>query len=520
MPSRRNRRFVQHLFDGGWASDLGPNAGGLRPDRDGNVRVPFLIEAEDLLFELNGGVRKAPGTAKLNASQISGAPTIAGLFDYWRMGTGGTSVQKRVIHAGTVIYKDDADGTWDSLATGLTDGAVPNYSTFDDLLIIASDSSDVPRSWDQTTFQNLAGSPPNFAFSVKHKNFHFAAGVDANPSRLYYSGQLDPESWTGGTSGNIDIDPDDGDRITGLISWKNELWVFKGPNKGSIHRITGSSNSDWARTTFIEGVGAAWQNSIFRLGDDIGFLWTDGSVRTLRATDAFGDYRERSLSWPIQTHIDAHLNFAQLRRIQVTPGPAGTRIYFSVATDSSATNNEIWALDVRFDPPRWSRVRLVAPAIALVYESNVPTVMVGGTDGYVRTWDQAARSNDGTGWSFRATTPFLDYGNPHQMKTLATVALGTRVRTAGDITFGWARDNAVEQTQAIGMSDTAGVALDTFLLDTDSLAGSLFLNRYADLPTSGEFRSVQYSFRNAVDSQDVEMHDFSIGMERGAESLE
>ena len=79
---------------------------------------------------------------------------------------------------------------------------------------------------------------------------------------------------------HLDIDPGDGDRITGLVSHKNELWVFKGPHKGSIHRITGTSNSDWARTTFIEGVGAVWQNSIFRFGDDIGFLWSDGSPRT------------------------------------------------------------------------------------------------------------------------------------------------------------------------------------------------------------------------------------------------
>ena len=96
--------------------------------------------------------------------------------------------------------------------------------------------------------------------------------------------------------------------------------------------------------------------------------------------------------------------------------------------------------------------------------------------------------------------------------------VGTGGRPPGGIAFGWGRDVKVEQTRTVAR--TAGVLLDTFGLDTDTLVGSLFLNRYADLPDGGEFRSVQYSFRNSVNEQDVEMHDFSISMEKGAEVLE
>jgi len=71
-----------------------------------------------------------------------------------------------------VCLADTDDGSFvTSLATGLTSGSVPCYATFNDLLIYSSDSSvDVPRSWDQTTSQNLAGSPPRFSFSCFHKN--------------------------------------------------------------------------------------------------------------------------------------------------------------------------------------------------------------------------------------------------------------------------------------------------------------------------------------------------------------
>ena len=62
--------------------------------------------------------------------------------------------------------------------------------------------------------------------------------------------------------------------------------------------------------------------------------------------------------------------------------------------------------------------------------------------------------------------------------------------------------------------------MGSFTLDTNVLTGALFFNNYADLPEGGEFRSVQYSFRNSVNNEDVEMHDFSVGMEKGAEVLE
>ena len=48
---------------------------------------------------------------------------MAGIHDYWRAGSGALT-QKRVIVSGTAIYKDDADGVWDSIGTGF-EGYVP-----------------------------------------------------------------------------------------------------------------------------------------------------------------------------------------------------------------------------------------------------------------------------------------------------------------------------------------------------------------------------------------------------------
>ena len=64
------------------------------------------------------------------------------------------------MHAGTNIYQDAGSGTFSSLFSGMTSGAIPQYSTFKDLMITGNDSTaDVPKSWDGSTAQNLAGTP-------------------------------------------------------------------------------------------------------------------------------------------------------------------------------------------------------------------------------------------------------------------------------------------------------------------------------------------------------------------------
>ena len=351
------RITVHHIFDGGWATDFGQTVVGAAPDDAGQIKIPWLLKAEDVLFELNGGPHKTPGAAKINSSALESGAAIKGIYDYWIQGTSGSPSQKRVVFVNDEIYADNADGSFSSLKSGLKVGAVANMSQFDDILILANDSSDdVPMSWDGTTFQNLAGTPPNFAFSVKHKNFHFAAGVDSAPSTLYYSATLNPEDWVGAGSGNIAIDPDDGDRITGIISFRNELWVFKGPYKGSIHRITGTSGDDWARTTFIEGVGAVWQNSISPVRDDIAFMWSDGSVRTLKSTEQFGDYTMASLSVPIQGWLEANLTWSRLRHAYLQVGPDGEKLFLSIPVEGSANNTNILVADTRFSSVRWSRL--------------------------------------------------------------------------------------------------------------------------------------------------------------------
>ena len=347
------RISLRHVFDGGWSTDFGPTVD-LSPDNSGRIVIPFLVDAENVFFELDGGPHKIGGASKLNSTTIESGAVLTGVYDYWRQGTTGLPVRRRVVHAGTKVLSDADDAVFSTtLFTGLTSGAVPNYSTFDDLLIISSDSTvDVPRSWNQTTAQNLAGSPPRFSFSTPHKGRQFAAGVYTNPSTLYYSAAFDPEDWTGSGSGSIRIDPDDGDMITGIASYKGELVIFKGPNKGSIHRLSGSSGADFSVIPFVRGLGCAWQNTIFQFKDDLGFVSQYGSVHSLKATSAFGDFNDAALSRAINSWLFEHVNYNRIRYIQAANDSLSGQVLFTMSVDSSATNNAILMMDYRNWPDR------------------------------------------------------------------------------------------------------------------------------------------------------------------------
>ena len=524
---------LRHLFGGGWATDFGPSAN-VTPNAGGDVIYPFLVDAENVFFELDGGPHKIGGTTKLNSSAVASGAQIMGLTDFWRMGTGGAGTQQRVLHAGTVIMADAANGTFSNIRTGREEDATPSYCTFNDVLLIGSTSTtDNPQTYDGTTCGDLGGTSPRWSFAAAHKNRVWAAGVAGTPSRLHYSALLNQADWVGATAGYIDIDPNDGDRITGIVSHKNDLFVFKGPYYGSIHRITGSAptGSDaFSRIPFIRGLGAVWHNTIFRFRDDIGFMWADGSVHSLNATASFGDFNEAALSRPIHKYLREHLNFAYLHRSWAANNVQKSIVAITVPVDSGSFCNQILMMDHSHQDIRWAQwPALNASCIANVIDAtdnSRPKFYIGGRDGFVRRTDATTRLIDtATGIAAKVTTPYTNYGSPFTMKTISGGAVGIATKGSYNLTFGWQTDNAVQQSATVSQGGF-GAPLDGsatgFTLDHPTLSllgGAAYVDRFVE-EMQGEYRSIQFQITQSVASQDLEVHSLSTLNELGSVSLE
>jgi hypothetical protein len=613
---------IRHLFRGGWAPDLNDVAE-VKVVEAGEtfmvVEVPFLAEALNVEFTMDGGTRKIGGTERVNSTTLEAGTAILGGYDYWRHGVAGSPTQKRLVAVGTKVKKDDADGTFADIITGRTAGSIPHFSQFIDVAIIANNSSDVPWSYDQTTARRLQNDPtilfagaglddasaggaytgdtnatfevtiksaaaspdtydwtkngaggavdvamdagvaqalsdgvtvtfaaeeahtdtdlwtitthlvPNFAFSEVHGNRLWAAGNAASPSTLYYSKAEDHEDFEDTGSGTINIDPGDGDRITAIRSTKKDLIVWKGPYKGSMHRITGTSGDTFARETIVRGVGAAGQNSTFSFGNDLGFVALDGSIRSVAATDEFGDFKERtSMSLGLNEWLNDHVNRARLGYIQAAPLPSKDGVFFVLPIDASVTNNMALWLDGRFGNPRWSTMPRIAAECAFqvvdASNSNKPTMFIGDTAGFVRRTDKATRNIDGMGAIQAITkTPFLAYGNPQKFKQLSRASMGLSPKGNYDATFGWQNDQDPLQIQEVSQAggDVLGPsAINPFTLDVSPLGAESYLDVFLSLESGGEFRNIQYVFSNGDLNQDIELHNFSATIRPGADSSE
>jgi len=514
MPGRY--KDIRHFFNGGLATDFSINAE-LPADNLGRVQIPYLLQANNTIYELDGSVHKMPGTNRLNSVALDGP--VRGLVDFFIQGTGGSPSQHRIVHHDTKIAKDDADGTFVDIFTGLDATSIPNYCIFDDLAIINS-NKEVPKSWDGTTAQNLAGTPPNFSFCAVHKNRAWAAGDNANPSKLYFSALLDPEDWIGAGSGDIQIDPNDGDKITAIVSFSDDMWVFKGPNKGSIHRITGSAptgDDGFARRPFAQRIGCAGPNLTFEFKNDLGFVDMNGVIRSLIATQKFGDFQENTLSFGINRGlIGSRVNFSALDTGWAVADSTEGIALITIPVDGSSTPNLIIKIDYRFEPVRiatWDSY--VARCLANVVDSassNRLTIFSGDADGFVNKLFQAnSRVENGTAIDWTIETPAFSYAAPRNLKTIVAVGLGLEPKNNGNITFGFTRDNFAEKTVTIGQggSDVLGPASDPFTLGTSTLGGASHREAYQDTISGGEFRIIKYRLNNAVLDEDAQVKNIA-----------
>ncbi len=167
-------QFIVHPALGGMNTQAAPTL--LAPDQ--------LIEARNIHYKSDGSRQKRGDQSHLNTSTVGSSVIVRGASDFWRDDGSGDFTQKLVIYADTKVSTIASGGSVTDIKTGLQADKIPGFAAMNGLLVIGLNGTDVPMSWDQTTFQNLAGSPPNSAQFVKHRGRIFTWGIHATPSRL------------------------------------------------------------------------------------------------------------------------------------------------------------------------------------------------------------------------------------------------------------------------------------------------------------------------------------------------
>ena len=194
--------------------------------------------------------------------------------------------------------------------------------------------------------------------------------------------------------------------IVAMASYKQALWVFKGPYKGSIHIIEGvapTGDNPFRKSIFRKGIKAISQRAMFEYGDDVGFLTSDGDIQSLKNIQTKDHYKAFAISRHIQKYLDTNLNFSQLDEVVTVTTPQGF-VLMGIPTASNTSNNMIIGFDYRFDPIRWFRwpaFSNMCVSMAIIIDpddGNKRKLFLGGNDGYIRKAMQDIKTLDNGGF--------------------------------------------------------------------------------------------------------------------------
>ncbi|KJS23149.1 MAG: hypothetical protein VR72_03000 [Clostridiaceae bacterium BRH_c20a] len=157
------------------------------------------------------------------------------------------------------------------LYSGLNPGGECFFTTLLDSFLVFN-GIDAPKKWDGTNaVEDLGGSPPRAIYIANHKNRLFAAHSGTSRSRLYFSDVLALESWP--VLNFIDISPNDGDFITGLLPYDDYLIITK---QRSVWVLLGSQSADFEVRRIHDGLGNIAPRALVKVNELFSFVSTEG----------------------------------------------------------------------------------------------------------------------------------------------------------------------------------------------------------------------------------------------------
>lgn len=276
-------------------------------------------------------------------------------------------------------------------------------------------------------------TPARIAVHARHLFLSFPGGS------LQHSATGDPLTWTPRLgAGELAI----GDEITDLISNTAASLVVLGRN--SVNILYGTSTNDWRMETLSDEAGAlAW--SAEKIGTP---LYMDNrGVRSLTATQSFGNFSIGTLTYPVATLIRTKLRTGVVPVASVRVRTRDTyRLFFS---DNSAISiymgkkvPEIMVLDFG---------RAVTCACSVEEGGAGELILFGSDNGMVYRMDYG-RSFDGQPVLFYLRLPFNHMGGPHTLKRWhrAVVEFNAPVgaielRVSGEVDYGDPSEPSMEQ---------------------------------------------------------------------------
>lgn len=131
---------------------------------------------------------------------------------------------------------------------------------------------------------------------------------------VWFSGVEDATDWGRASEapessmlngGRFGVDRRDGDRLSGLANFHDNLIVFKDGHRNTIHRVTGRTSGEFSLNQIAEGLSAVANRAIVNADSDVFFMGQSG-VYSLRIVDELGNVEATPISMRLQQFYDRY----------------------------------------------------------------------------------------------------------------------------------------------------------------------------------------------------------------------
>jgi hypothetical protein len=348
-----------------------PALGGLDISSDATILDPNFLTIADNIEYLEGGQRKKRlGTLQYSASSstagtfanvmVSSSSNVRAIKDYWRYGASLTPVQEYVAVTGASIFRSTGNGLWTAVTVSSSFGSNGNLNTG---IVIAQDYAVIsdgvvqPVAYDMSTTTLLTPSTgsnwPIFESAAYHISRLFISGISTAPSNINYMAAGNIFDSTGTDTGTLPIDQGDGDRVIAISkTFYGSIYVFKGPQYGSVHQISGATPATFARAKVAHGAPLISPRALVSTPSDI-FWMSEYGIHSLETTVKFGNVEQAFLSLPIQKLFrDGIIKRTDIKNVMGFWNPTRNIVGWMVTQNGQLTRNWILVYNYALSDPK------------------------------------------------------------------------------------------------------------------------------------------------------------------------
>lgn len=468
--------------------------------------APYLIaenqcrDCMNVVSTVRGSIKKRYGCTTL-ADSFPGSPS--GLSSGSGVNVGANVL---VVAGGTGLFSVSVGGVVQDITGGVpvSDGVrwelITGPSSAGQGPVYMVNGQDTPRYWTGAggvvSWTASVGSVPNGKYIEYAANRVWIAGTVSNPSRLYFSDLGDPRSWTG--TNVVDLDPNDGQTITGIARVGANLIVFKQSKTYLIYDLDTGANR--AISTSVGCVAprsiAEGPGGIFFLSEDQGVFQTNGS-------------RLESISDNILPTFESITDSAKGLAAGIF---FNDHYYLSCAVDSSLTNNI--TLDYDITTQSWWKHSNTANQFILwrpTLTSDMQLYAVKATGTVLDKCYQAGVYQDnGNDFTTSWTGPWLAFKEPYRHKRVRQIHIEGRGTVNVYVGQNFLKSMPLVKSDAFALVSAGGHFFgDTTLYGGGEIFGDQIEQGEVRIYSLGVARSFSVQFQN-LDENDIEIDAYTM----------